>query len=174
MTNDRIHCCGTEVLDGATVIGQIRNPYLARPHNRSNLCAALAVAKSLDIDPAAALEAAAGSADCRTASRSWVRSEGCCSSTTASRRYRNRRLAALAVYAARDITVILGGHDRGIDYGELVEKAVTGAAKAVICLGDSGERIYSLAEAVATRRDAMPAKSTVLSRWRTPLRTHGK
>jgi UDP-N-acetylmuramoylalanine--D-glutamate ligase len=59
----------------------------------------------------------------------------------------------LAVYAGRDITVILGGYDRGIDYGELVEKAVTGAAKAVICLGDSGERIYSLAKAVVTRRD---------------------
>ena len=61
-------------------------------------------------------------------------------------------LAALRVYAGRDITVILGGHDRGIDYGKLVEKAVTGAAKAVICLGDSGERIYSLARAAATRR----------------------
>jgi len=67
-------------------------------------------------------------------------------------------LAALAVYAGRDITVILGGHDRGIDYGKLVEKAVTGAAKAVICLGDSGERIYSLARAVATRRDDVACK----------------
>jgi len=55
-----IHCCGMEVLDGATVIGQLRNPYLARPQNRSNLCAALTVAKSLDLDPAEALEAAGG------------------------------------------------------------------------------------------------------------------
>src|SRR5271165_817892 len=55
-----IHCCGSEILDGGTVIGQVRNPYLARPHNRSNLCAALAVATSLDLDPAAALEAASG------------------------------------------------------------------------------------------------------------------
>ena len=64
----------------------------------------------------------------------------------------------MAVYAGRDIAVILGGHDRGIDYGTLVEKAVTGAAKAVICLGDSGERIYALAREVATRRDGVPCK----------------
>ena len=55
-----VHCCGTEISTGATAIGHVRNPYLARPHNRSNLCAALAVAKSLDLDPAAALEAAGG------------------------------------------------------------------------------------------------------------------
>jgi UDP-N-acetylmuramoyl-L-alanine---L-glutamate ligase len=62
-------------------------------------------------------------------------------------------LAALTVYAGRDITVILGGHDRGIDYRGLVEKAVMGAATAVICLGDSGKRIHSLAREVAGRRE---------------------
>ena len=41
-----IHYSGIEILDGAAAIGRVRNPYLARPHNRSNLCAALAVAKS--------------------------------------------------------------------------------------------------------------------------------
>ena len=35
----------------------------------------------------------------------------------------------------------------GIDYGKLVETLLTGAAHAVICLGESGARIYALARA---------------------------
>jgi UDP-N-acetylmuramoylalanine--D-glutamate ligase len=59
----------------------------------------------------------------------------------------------LAVYAGRDITVIVGGYDRGIDYGKLVEKLLDGAAKAIICLGESGARIFSLLrEAMSLRR----------------------
>ena len=50
-------------------------------------------------------------------------------------------MAALAVYAGRDITVILGGYDRGIDYGKLVAELANGAARRAVCLGDSGARI---------------------------------
>src|SRR5207248_1085924 len=53
-----LHCVGDEVRDGAAVIGAIGNGYLARPQNRSNLCAALAVARVVGVDPAAALRAA--------------------------------------------------------------------------------------------------------------------
>lgn len=153
-----IHSSGTEILDGATVIGRIRNTYLARPHNRSNLCAALAVAKSLDLDPAAALEAASGFRGLPHRQQELGEIAGVLFVDDSISTIPESTLAALAVYAGRDITVILGGHDRGIDYGMLVEKAVTGAAKAVICLGDSGERIYSLAQAVATRRGDLACK----------------
>ena len=45
-------------------------------------------------------------------------------------------IAALAVYADRDVAVIVGGYDRGIDYGKLVETVMGGAAKAMICVGE--------------------------------------
>jgi UDP-N-acetylmuramoyl-L-alanine---L-glutamate ligase len=147
-----IHYSGTEIWDGATAIGQVRNPYLGRPHNRSNLCAALAVAKSLDLDPATALEAASGFRGLPHRQQELGEIGGLLFVDDSISTIPESTLAALAVYAGRDIAVILGGHDRGIDYGKLAENAVTGAAKAVICLGDSGERIYSLARAVATRR----------------------
>jgi UDP-N-acetylmuramoyl-L-alanine---L-glutamate ligase len=150
----RIHCCGTEILDGQTIIGQVRNPYLARAHNRSNLCAALAVAKSLDLDPAAALEAAGEFRGLPHRQQELGESGGILFIDDSISTIPESTLAALAVYAGRDITVILGGHDRGIDYRELVDKTVAGAAKTVICLGNSGERIYSLALQLASRRDA--------------------
>jgi UDP-N-acetylmuramoylalanine--D-glutamate ligase len=154
----RIHGCAAEILDGATAIGQVRNPYLARPHNRSNLCAALTVAKSLDLDPAAALEAASGFRGLPHRQQELGEIGGVLFVDDSISTIPESTLAALAVYAGRDISVILGGHDRGIDYGKLTEKAVAGAAKAVICLGDSGERIYTLAQAVAARRDDVACK----------------
>ncbi len=153
-----IHCCGTEILDGATLIGRVRNPYLARPQNRSNLCAALTVAKSLDLDPAAALEAAGGFRGLPHRQQELGEIGGVLFVDDSISTIPESTLAALAVYAGRDIAVILGGHDRGIDYGQLVEEAVTGAAKAVICLGDSGERMYRLARAVASRRRDVACK----------------
>jgi UDP-N-acetylmuramoylalanine--D-glutamate ligase len=136
----------------------VRNHYLARPHNRSNLCAALAVAKSLDLDPAAALEAASGYRGLPHRQQELGEIAGVLFVDDSISTIPESTLAALAVYAGRDITLILGGHDRGIDYEKLVEKAVSGAAKAVICLGDSGARIYSLARAIATRRDDLTCK----------------
>ncbi len=154
----RIHCCGTEVMDGPTAIGQVRNPYLARPHNRSNLCAALAVAKSLDLDPAAALEAASGFRGLPHRQEELGEVGGVLFVDDSISTIPESTFAALAVYAGREISVILGGHDRGVDYSKLVERAVGGAAKAIICLGDSGERIYSLARAVATGRHDVPCE----------------
>src|SRR5262249_22168198 len=61
-------------------------------------------------------------------------------------------IAALEVYSGRDITLIVGGYDRGLDYSSLVEKLCRGAAKVVICLGDSGRRIYDQGRAILARQ----------------------
>jgi UDP-N-acetylmuramoyl-L-alanine---L-glutamate ligase len=148
-----VHSRGTELFDGATAIGQVRDSYLARTHNTSNLCAALAVAKSLDLDPAAALEAARGFRSLPHRQQELGEVGGVLFVDDSISTIPESTFAALAVYSGRDITVILGGHDRGIEYGKLVEAALAGAAKAVICLGKSGERIFSLAQHHASRRD---------------------
>jgi UDP-N-acetylmuramoyl-L-alanine---L-glutamate ligase len=58
-------------------------------------------------------------------------------------------LAALEVYAGREITLLVGGYDRGIDYSGLVAKLAGGAARTVLCLGASGERIFAALHASA-------------------------
>jgi UDP-N-acetylmuramoylalanine--D-glutamate ligase len=146
---DGIHCCGSDVFDGATMIGQLRNPYLTRPHNRSNLCAALTVAKLLCADPAAAVEAAAEFRALPHRQQELGEIAGVLYVDDSISTIPQSTLAALAVYARRGVTVILGGHDRGIDYRDLIEQAVAGSAKAVICLGSSGERIYQSAKVAA-------------------------
>jgi UDP-N-acetylmuramoylalanine--D-glutamate ligase len=149
-----IHCRDTEIFDGSERIGPVRNPYLARPHNRSNLCAALAAAKSLDIDTAAALDASREFGGLPHRQQELGEIGGVLFVDDSISTIPESTIAALAVYAGRDITVIVGGYDRGIEYGRLVEDVVGGAANALICLGDSGQRIYAGAQAALKQRHA--------------------
>jgi UDP-N-acetylmuramoyl-L-alanine---L-glutamate ligase len=140
-----IHAQAAVLHDGASVLGAVRNPYLARSHNRSNLCAALTVAREFGFAPGAALAAAEDFEGLphrqqELGTRDDVLYVDDSISTTP-----ESTLAALAAYAGRPVSVIVGGFDRGIDYGKLVAGFAAGAAAAVVCLGDSGARIFDMA-----------------------------
>jgi UDP-N-acetylmuramoylalanine--D-glutamate ligase len=142
------------IFDGRDRIGTVRNSYLARAHNRSNLCAALAVAKMLDIDLAAALGTTCGFRGLPHRQQELGESEHLLFVDDSISTIPESTMAALAVYAGRQITVIVGGYDRGVDYGKLVATLSTRAVSAVICLGDAGRRIYGqMREALISRGD---------------------
>jgi UDP-N-acetylmuramoyl-L-alanine---L-glutamate ligase len=147
-----IHSRAIEIWDGPEWVGPVRNAHLARKHNKSNLCAALAVMKLLDIDLAAALDATHDFPGLPHRQQELGERENLLFVDDSISTIPESTIAALAVYAGRDITVIVGGYDRGIDYGKLVDTFSSGAAKAVICLGDSGRRIYVHTVAALSRR----------------------
>jgi UDP-N-acetylmuramoylalanine--D-glutamate ligase len=146
-----LHFRGTEIFNGTAAIGEVFNAYLAKRHNASNLCAALAVAKALDIDTAEALAATVGFRGLPHRQQELGEIDGVLFVDDSISTIPESTIAALAVYGDRDITVIVGGYDRGIEYDKLVETLAGGAAKTVICLGDSGQRIYSLSREVTSR-----------------------
>jgi UDP-N-acetylmuramoylalanine--D-glutamate ligase len=147
-----IHARGRQVFDGGMWLGDIANPYLARAHNSSNLCAALAAVHALGIDPAAALGAAGGFRGLPHRQQELGEVAGVLFVDDSISTIPEATMAALAVYAGRPISVILGGYDRGVDYGKLVEALTAGAAGAIVCLGASGRRIYCLARAATSAR----------------------
>src|SRR5258708_8132185 len=147
-----IHSLGIDIFDGNKCVGRVLNSYLARPHNKSNLCAALAAMKWLDMDAGAALDATCGFRGLPHRQEELGEIGGVLFVDDSISTIPESTVAALAVYAGRDIAVIVGGYDRGIDYGGLVATVLGGAAKTVICLGDSGRRICALARAVSSRQ----------------------
>lgn len=147
-----LHARNTEIFDGRDRIGQVRNPYLARPHNRSNLCAALAAAKMLDIDMAPALAATGDFVALPHRQQELGEIGDVLFVDDSISTIPESTIAALAVYAGRDITLIVGGYDRGVDYGKLIKKFSGGAARVMICFGASGERIHAQARAALNRR----------------------
>jgi len=138
-----VHWRGSDFFDGGTRVGKMRSRYLTRPHNASNLCAALTVAKLLDISPSAALDAASDFAALPHRQQELGEIGGVLFVDDSISTAPESTIAALSVYAGRNITVIVGGHDRGIDYGKLVATLAQGAARSVVCLGASGERIHA-------------------------------
>lgn len=138
-----IHAVGNKIFDGPARIGGVGNRYLARPHNLSNVCAALAVAKQLGLDLGDALDAAEDFQALAHRQQELGEIDGVLYVDDSISTAPKSAIVALDVYAGREITVIVGGYDRGVDYGKLVARIEDGAAQAVVCLGDSGRRIYS-------------------------------
>ena len=154
---------------------RVSNRYLARPHNLSNLAGALAVARSLGIDPAAALRAAEDFPPLPHRQQEIGEVDGVLYVDDSISTTPEAAIAALDVYRDRAVTVIIGGHDRGIDYGALVERLRTEPRPGVVLIDASGRRIHgllgagprvrfaeSMREAVAQAREMTPRGGVIL------------
>lgn len=153
---------------------------LAAPglHNALNACAALAALEAIGMDARTAAPALAtfrplphrlqplGEHD----GRHWVNDS---ISTTPL-----ATLAALESLHGRTVTVLVGGHDRGLDWTPFVEAMRNASAHAIVCMGSNGARIAealraagvacplalvdNLAAAVAEARACTPAAGVIL------------
>ncbi|MEO6801004.1 MAG: UDP-N-acetylmuramoyl-L-alanine--D-glutamate ligase [Rhodanobacter sp.] len=153
---------------------------LAAPglHNALNACAALAALEAIGIDALAAASALdsfrplphrlqlLGERD------GWEWVNDSISTTPLA------TLAALESLHDRAVTVLIGGHDRGLDWSPFVEAMRTTPAHAIVCMGGNGERIAialnaagvtcpilrttDLAQAVATAQTHTPKQGVIL------------
>jgi UDP-N-acetylmuramoyl-L-alanine---L-glutamate ligase len=121
---------------------RVANRYLARPHNRSNLAAALAVAGWLGVDTASALRAAEDFPPLPHRQQEIGEIDGVLYVDDSISTTPEATIAALDVYADRAVTVIIGGHDRGIDYDALVARLRAEPRPSVVLMDASGRRIH--------------------------------
>ena len=163
---------------GVDAVWPLRDLPLPGRHNALNACAALAALDLLGFDARAAAPALArfhalphrlqrlGERD----GLHWVNDS---IATTP-----QATLAALDSLTGRAVTVIVGGHERGLDWDTFVERCRTAPPQAVICQGANGpriaaaldaaggavrcERVADLAAAVAAARALTPVDGVVL------------
>ena len=151
---------------------RVRNRYLARPHNRSNLAGALAVAQLLGIDPDAALRAAEDFPPLPHRQQEIGEVDGVLYVDDSISTTPEAAIVALDVYRDRAVTVIIGGYDRGLDYGSLVERLQMEPRPGVVLLDAGGRRISvllragtlvdTMREAVARAREMTPYGGVIL------------
>ena len=60
-----------------------------------------------------------------------------------------RRLAALDCFHGRRVAVLVGGHDRGVDWSDFAEAMRGDAPEVIITMGANGPRIHELLAALA-------------------------
>jgi UDP-N-acetylmuramoylalanine--D-glutamate ligase len=153
----------------------VNNRYLARPHNLSNLAGALAVVRSLGVDVAAALHAAEDFPPLPHRQQEICSVGGVLYVDDSISTTPEATIAALDAYRGLAVTVIIGGHDRGIDYAALVARLRAEPQPGVVLLDASGARIRtllgaaprvhvaaSMPEAVALARAMTPSGGVVL------------
>ena len=151
------------------------NNYLSRAHNQSNLSAALAIADLVGIDRAAALRAAEDFRSLPHRQQEIGEIDGVLYVDDSISTTPESAVAALEVYRDRDVTIIIGGQDRGIDYRTLVDRIRATPPCAVVLLDASGRRIadelgsianvhvvQSMREAVAVARAVTPRGGVAL------------
>ncbi|MGY1459509.1 UDP-N-acetylmuramoyl-L-alanine--D-glutamate ligase [Luteimonas sp. A534] len=113
-------------------------------HNRGNLCAALAAIEALGHDAVALAPAARGFRPLphrlqvlgERDGATWVNDS---ISTTP-----HATLAALDVYGGRRVALLVGGHDRGLDWSDFAARMRDDAPAAVVTMGRNGPRIHEL------------------------------
>ncbi len=118
-------------------------------HNRGNLAAALTAIEALGLDARALARAAF---DFRPlphrlqtlGERGGVTYVNDSISTTP-----HATLAALDCFADRDVAVLVGGHDRGLDWSDFAAEMRENAPKIVVTMGANGPRIHAMLEPVA-------------------------
>jgi UDP-N-acetylmuramoylalanine--D-glutamate ligase len=145
-------------------------------HNESNLCVALGALQAVGVDCLAQrdclIEALAGFAPLQHRLMPIEDPSGITFVDDSISTIPESAIHAIEAYADRPLTVILGGQDRGVDYGPLREFLLTAGIEAtVIGIPDSGPRILqALAEVPTLRRlsaEDLPA-AVGLARRHTP------
>jgi UDP-N-acetylmuramoylalanine--D-glutamate ligase len=154
---------------------RVTSSYLCRRHNLSNLSGALAVCAELGIDRIDALRAAESFPPLPHRQEEIGLADGILFVDDSISTTPEAAIAALDVYRDRDVTLIVGGHDRGIDYGTLLSRLRASPPRAAIFIDASGRRLFeqlagadfvhtagSMREAVDLAKSVTPRGGVVL------------
>lgn len=136
------------VCRGTQRVLELRKLPLRGQHNGSNLCAALAAVEALDLD-AVALAPHVASFQALPHRLQTVGLDGGIElvndsiSTTP-----HATLAALDCFRGRRVALLVGGYDRGIDWGVFYERIGREAPLAIVTMGQNGPRIHEKLKAI--------------------------
>ncbi len=131
------------VCQGPRRVLSVERIALPGPHNHTNVCAALAAVLCVDpeVDPASLAEAVAAFRGLPRRLMPLGERDGVLYVDDSISTTPQSAIAAIEAFPDRPVTVLLGGYERGLPYGELARYLVSRPVDAVITLPSSGERI---------------------------------
>ena len=132
----------------AFVFDATRTPLPGR-HNRSNLCAVLATIEALGLDAVALAPHAGSFRPLPNRLQSLGERDGILYVNDSISTTPHATLAALECFRGSPVAVLVGGHDRGVDWSDFASAMRRDAPAAIVTMGANGPRIYALLAAVA-------------------------
>ena len=173
LRGDALHRGDARIMDTAAL------PLPGR-HNRGNLCAVLTAIEALGLDAVPLAAHAAGFRPLPHRLQPIGTREGIGYVNDSISTTPHASLAALDCYDGQRIAILVGGHDRGVDWGVFADAMRRKAPRAIVTMGENGPRIHALlaplaaqsdfrlsaardlAEAMAQARDALAGDGVVL------------
>ena len=146
---DGWHLRGDVVYRGAHAVFETQHVPLPGRHNRGNLCAVLAAIEALGLDAAALAPHAATFQPLPHRLQTLGTHEGITWVNDSISTTPHATLAALECYRARRVALLVGGHDRGIDWNDFAEATRTQAPAVIVTLGQNGPKIHDLLAPIA-------------------------
>jgi UDP-N-acetylmuramoylalanine--D-glutamate ligase len=113
-------------------------------HNRGNLCAVLAAIEALGLDAAALAPHAATFQPLPHRLQLLGTRDGIAYVNDSISTTPHASLAALELYRGRRIAILVGGHDRGVDWDGFADAMRQHAPVAIVTMGQNGPRIHAL------------------------------
>jgi UDP-N-acetylmuramoyl-L-alanine---L-glutamate ligase len=140
--SDTWHLRDTQLYRGEQWVMDLRNSPLTGFHNRLNYCAALVAIEALGLDAAAMADSVLTFKPLPhrlqlLGARDGVQFINDSISTTP-----HASLAALDSYKNLKLAIIVGGYDRGIDWGVFADRMAIDPPKCIITMGQNGPRIF--------------------------------
>lgn len=151
MRGNLLHRAGTRVLDTTRLA-------LPGQHNRDNLCAVLAALEATGLDAAALAAHAATFQPLPHRLHTLGTRDGITYVNDSISTTPHASLAALELFHDRRVAILVGGHDRGIDWNGFVDAMRRHPPTSIVTMGQNGPRIFDrLAPLAATCRFSLDA-----------------
>ena len=177
--DDGWHLRGDALHRGDAFVMDTRSLPLPGRHNRGNLCAVLAAIEASGMEAVALAPHAAGFRPLPHRLQELGARDGIAYVNDSISTTPHASLAALDCFAGRRIAILVGGHDRGIDWQAFVDAMHVAPPRAVVTMGQNGPRIHEalapvapgrfelleasdLADAMAQARNALDGDGVVL------------
>jgi UDP-N-acetylmuramoylalanine--D-glutamate ligase len=144
LRDDVLYFAATRVADTGALL-------LPGHHNRENLCAVLTAIDAVGVDAATLVPHAASFQPLPHRLQVLGAREGITYVNDSISTTPHASLAALALYRGRNVAILLGGHDRGVDWSGFAQALRDGAPATVVTMGENGPRIHALLAPLASQ-----------------------
>jgi len=144
LRGDALHRGGVSVMDTAAL------PLPGR-HNRGNLCAVLTAIEALGLDAASLAPHAATFRPLPNRLQTLGTCDGITYVNDSISTTPHASLAALDCFGHRRVAILVGGHDRGLDWEPFVDAMRRQAPLAIVTMGQNGPRIHALLAPLAAQ-----------------------
>jgi UDP-N-acetylmuramoylalanine--D-glutamate ligase len=143
------HLRGDALYRGDTFVVDTTSMPLPGRHNRGNLCAVLTAIEALGLDAMALAPHATTFRPLPNRLQTLGTRDGIAYVNDSISTTPHASLAALACFAGRRVALIVGGHDRGLDWSGFAAEMRTHAPAAIVTVGQNGPKIHALLAPIA-------------------------